>query len=426
MRLRLLRFELLWIALLAPAVLLPGRIVPLAYHAAAVIALFLFWPLRLAITGRLSILSPVNWCMAVLLAWMPVALWVAPNAARAWEVGGYILFGMALAAALVNSPFVQRRPQAIAWALLATGTGLALLGPLVVTEGTPVDAQLRPVQAAFRPLTAALGETINPNVLAGGLQMAFPFAVAGALFGGWAGPGRQRDTWARAGLALLASVMAGAVWLAGSRATLLAVAVILLLLAVFRWRRLAWSLPLLAAGVAALLALRWNEVVGALGANGLRGASGATSVVGLADRLQIWARALQLIYDFPLTGVGLGAFAQIVPLFSPYFGIPAWVDIPDAHQLLLQVGIDLGLPGLVVFTALLLCLFVMLGIALRRSLPLDKWLAAGALGALAGTLATGLFNAVNWGSKPTFLFWLVAALAVLLYRKATAEGAEGA
>jgi putative inorganic carbon (HCO3(-)) transporter len=405
---RLLPFELVWLLLLAPAILLPGRLLPLGLHWAAVLALFLFWPLRLVVTRRLSVVSPVNWCVAALLLWMPVAIWAAPSPTRAWEVAGYILYGVALAAALVNAPTVRRRPQVIAWALLAAGAGLAALGPLVMTTVTPADRWLWAAQSAARPLVGALGETINPNILAGGLLVAFPFAAALALEGGWLPAHARREGWARAGLALLAIALVGVVWLAGSRGTLLALAAIVLLLPVLRRPRLAWALIALAAGIAVLLAARWEVIAPALGAGG------ADSAIDFDERLEIWARAVRLIYDFPLTGAGLGAFAQVIPLLYPYFLIPATVDVPDAHQLLLQVGVDLGLPGLVAYVALLLCLFAMLAGVLRRQAGLSHALAAACVGVFAGTLVAGLFGAVNWGVKLSVLPWMAVALAVLL------------
>lgn len=411
---RLLRFELVWLLLPAPALLLPGRLLPLDLHWAAVAALFLFWPLRLIATRRLSVVSPVNWCVAALLLWMPVAIWAAPAAPRAWEVAGYILFGIALGAGLVNAPPVQRRPQVIAWALIAAGAALALLGPLVMTTVTPADSWLWAVQSAARPLAGAMGETINPNILAGGLLVTFPFAAALALEGGWMRARPRREGWARAGLALLAAALAAVVWLAGSRGTLLALAAIVALLIVLRRPRLTWALPVLALGAALLLAARWDAVTAALGASGVEGAG---SAIGFAERREIWARALRLLYDFPLTGAGLGAFAQVIPLLYPYFLIPATVDVPDAHQLLLQVGVDLGLPGLVAYVALLLCLFIMLAGVLRRRAGLSHALAAACLGVLAGTLVAGFFGAVNWGVKLSVLPWMVVALAVLLDRE---------
>jgi putative inorganic carbon (HCO3(-)) transporter len=144
----------------------------------------------------------------------------------------------------------------------------------------------------------------------------------------------------------------------------------------------------------------------------------STAVGGLAERIEIWQRSLYAIHDFSFTGVGLGMFNRVIPLLYPYFLIPPSVDIPDAHNILLQVGVDLGAPGLIVFVAMLLCLFAMLIRLLRQREAALVWaLSAGLLGSSIALLVGGLFAAVNWGVKLAFVNWLLIALAVLLHRK---------
>src|SRR5207237_5657063 len=88
------------------------------------------------------------------------------------------------------------------------------------------------------------------------------------------------------------------------------------------------------------------------------------SVGDFAIRGEIWSRAAQAIHDYPLTGIGMGAFRSVVPALYPYvLSDPSKVH--HAHNLYLQVGADLRLPGLVGFIALALCL-VLLGYLGRR------------------------------------------------------------
>jgi putative inorganic carbon (HCO3(-)) transporter len=111
-------------------------------------------------------------------------------------------------------------------------------------------------------------------------------------------------------------------------------------------------------------------------------------------------------------------FNRIVPLLYPYFLIAPDVDIPDAHNLLLQVGVDLGMPGLIAYLAMLICLFVMLIQLLRQRDDALTWtLSAGLFGAFVAILVGGVFAAVNWGVKLAFVNWLLVALTVLLHRK---------
>jgi len=57
---------------------------------------------------------------------------------------------------------------------------------------------------------------------------------------------------------------------------------------------------------------------------------GAVSVDTLESRVEIWSRAIFAIQDFPLTGVGLNAFRDIVHIFYPLFLLPPGVDFGHA------------------------------------------------------------------------------------------------
>jgi len=84
---------------------------------------------------------------------------------------------------------------------------------------------------------------------------------------------------------------------------------------------------------------------------------------------------------------------------------------------LLQVGVDLGMPGLIAYLALLINLFAMLIVTLR-SLPSHTWqrnAAIGATGSLVAMLVHGLLDAVTWGTKLAFISWLLFALITLLF-----------
>ena len=137
------------------------------------------------------------------------------------------------------------------------------------------------------------------------------------------------------------------------------------------------------------------------------------SVGDFAIRGEIWSRAAQAIHDYPLTGIGMGTFRSVVPELYPYvLSDPAKVH--HAHNLYLQAGADLGLPGLVGFAALALCLAALGYVGRRRWAAAGNttmsWLAVGCLGGLAAILTHGLLDAVTWGTKPAFVAWAVLGL----------------
>jgi putative inorganic carbon (HCO3(-)) transporter len=123
---------------------------------------------------------------------------------------------------------------------------------------------------------------------------------------------------------------------------------------------------------------------------------------------------------------------------------------PHAHNLLLQVGMDLGLPGLLACLAVLGGVIAMLWYILRRRGNYQRlsrrerqhsphewpqriaaagvyrtrlhWtLGLGAAAALAGVLMHGLVDAALWGNKIAFLPWLLFALVASLYQTAKEE-----
>ena len=138
---------------------------------------------------------------------------------------------------------------------------------------------------------------------------------------------------------MAAVVVAFVIVLTQSRAAYLGLAAALGFLLLWRWPRLCWLLL----PVAAITVL-----AGALGAGqpfmAMVGADNA--VGGLEERAAIWRAALSAVHDFPLTGIGLGTFPVAIPLLYP---LRVTIDsYPHAHNLFLQLAVDLGAPGLLV------------------------------------------------------------------------------
>jgi putative inorganic carbon (HCO3(-)) transporter len=117
---------------------------------------------------------------------------------------------------------------------------------------------------------------------------------------------------------------------------------------------------------------------------------------------------------FPFTGIGMGCFQDIVNTFYPLRPEP--VAIGHAHQLFLQIDVDLGIPGLIAWVGCFVAV-VVLSWKLYRSGRQQKagWLSvvgAGSLGSATALLVGGLFDAVTWGTRAAFIPWLVWGLCV--------------
>lgn len=127
----------------------------------------------------------------------------------------------------------------------------------------------------------------------------------------------------------------------------------------------------------------------------------------LETRLEIWRWSLTAVGDFPYTGVGLGAWRRAGYRLYP-FRLPYTYDISHAHNIFMQVALDVGLPGLVAYAALV-GLAGWTGWQVVQDRRLRPQL-CGLLAALVAWHVFGLLDALAPGSKPGLLFWLVLGL----------------
>jgi O-antigen ligase len=120
-----------------------------------------------------------------------------------------------------------------------------------------------------------------------------------------------------------------------------------------------------------------------------------------SGRLAVWKRGLEIIAENPLTGVGLKAFA--VAEGSLHQG-GKW---SVAHNSFIEIGADLGLPGLVLFISMLLSAF-------RCAKPVSEedWLGRGLRLALVAYAIGGFF--LSWAYN--FILYYLLTIAVIRER----------
>lgn len=189
---------------------------------------------------------------------------------------------------------------------------------------------------------------------------------------------------------------------------------------IYTWARGAWLGFLLAA---CIFILMWNRQSVALIVAGLCAlplavpylpasiVSRFASIGNLADtstnyRVYIWRGSLRMAADYALTGVGVGeqAFNRIYPYYS-FSGIE---KAPHTHNLFLQIFIELGICGFILFVATLVC-FMQSGFTLAKKGE-DKTVRLIGCGALCGVLAAllqGMTDYVWYNYRVFFIFWIV-------------------
>lgn len=163
-------------------------------------------------------------------------------------------------------------------------------------------------------------------------------------------------------------------------------------------------------------------------------ASMAFSMNTLSGRVEIWSRAIYAIQDFAFTGMGMNTFRTIVNVLYPLQTISADVPVKDighAHNLFLQTALDLGIPGLIGFTAMYITSFWMIFESLRRlkrsiigntktnilTKEMFYVILVGILGGQIAHLGFSMTDAIAFGAKPGILFWVMQAIICAIFLK---------
>ena len=331
--------------------------------------------------GRLEIGLALFGASALLgagLAYEPTAAW-----AKFWTlVGGLGLYiGVAWTPSRVRVGRRQVDPTRVMLALLPAALAIYFL---LTNDWTRWSGKLPGLQplvawlAAWQPQLP--GHVLHPNVAGGLLAALIPMQMAAVR--------QWRGGWPLIAVALIALL------LTGSRGAWGALAVSLAgwaLLARLKGRRASRAWLLL--GVAVLLLAAAGS---ALTLTPLR----ASLAAALAERLSLLHNSLDLALDTPFTGIGLASFQMA---FSSYVLLLHVGHTIHSHNLLLNIWIEQGLPGLLIFLGLL-------GLAVRSAAAKRTALTWAALAALAVIVLHGLVDDAFYGSRGVLLLFVPFAL----------------
>jgi putative inorganic carbon (HCO3(-)) transporter len=391
----------------------------------------------------------VAWPMVGIAAMAVVGLLVAPNYQASLSKFFGILFDIGVYAAIVSSLRTTRLGLGRVDRLWVAMTAYVIVGVLVATVAfllsQPAFSSWDAVVALYeaRPelpmeVKQLLGKvglgSPHPNRVADVLALFLPCYLALLLDRPWHRSredgargdhdrlrGSVRSRWLLVGCSL-ALAWVGLVFLATlSRAAYFGMAIGVLFLLAYRSPRARLGLGLAASCLVLLLGLllaRWlvfGPSEGGLSFEAIQAAAQevtlgrtASASGSLAWRLELWPMVIELIVQHPWTGIGL---ESLVPYIQDRH------NAQHAHNLALQVALDLGLPGLA-------CLLTMLAIALRSSFRTlrehrgtpHQAIAAGTIGALLAFLVATLADTIPVGSKAGVFFWALLGLAVCLPR----------
>lgn len=405
-----------------------------AWTAVALAALLAVWLAGWIATRKPWPQTPLNGALLLFAITIPVGVWASAHPDLTIPKLTGVILGLAAFRATVNAASSRRHLWLASELFIALGLGLVVIGLLGAYWHVKWSA-LRPILAQMPHLFDGLPGAehgINLNELAGALVLFLPLSLA-RLAG--RKPDRDRAevvVWLAA-LAITV-IVATVILLTQSRSAWIGVLAAAGVMGWLRWPRWRW---LMAAGVTiAALALLYVGPLETL--QTLFAPSEPVDInwmaddVTLRDRTVLWGRAMQAIGDFPLTGCGLGAFRQVTEELYPFSSRTFGSDIAHAHNIFLQTALDLGLPGLVAYLALV-GTALWIGWRVARP-PLNdspssgsardefRWLGLGIVGALVASHAYGITDTVALGAKPGAALWILLGLAAALWSVA-AQGA---
>ena len=131
-------------------------------------------------------------------------------------------------------------------------------------------------------------------------------------------------------------------------------------------------------------------------------------------RLNLWRRALQTIGQHPIAGTGVGSWSTEFNRLQREAN-PAHVNIDsngNPHQEYLMWGVQLGVPGIAIFLALLIALY-------KDTLGMKKAEARAAQSALEALAVACLFNASIYDAQIGDFFCILLGLLLALGRQGT-------
>jgi len=412
---RIAGLEPVVVALAAPFLLFP-TLRP-ASTLAACAALVVVWLARWAGHGRPGARTPLDVALLLLAVMIPVGVWASafPDLTIPKLTG--LLLGLAVFRATVNAAGSPRRLWTASLIFLALGLGLVAVGTISADWFVKWPA-LEPILSRIPHLFGGLPgaeEGIHLNELAGTILLVLPVLVSLV----WVrGPWRARARVLLQALGLsLAAATAALLFLTQSRSAWIGAGAAAAVMAWLLWPRLH---RLMVIGVVVLVLILLyvgpQELFGSVfTASSFEQTNRLTSTQNLEGRMVVYDHALRIIGEFPVTGVGLGAFREAAFVLYPGFSQLHSPQIAHAHNVFFQAALDLGIPGLVAYLALV---GTALWIGWRAARPDGgefRWLGLGIAGSLVAFHAYGLTDAVALGAKPGVALWMLLGLSAALW-----------
>lgn len=370
---------------------------PAVYRAAWFIA-FVGLPFRLA---SLSVLMVLAYSIMAFLRADREHRREILRAAVAWPVALATAFGVWVVISSAMTPDPLASFGASLGVLLPLFTMLALGGAMAAAERKMWNLTwlLTAASLAVAAVSALSSLGANTGARARAFSMAENstgtlFVIAIAVAFGCLGISRGVH---RVAAALAAILSMAALVASGSRGAWLGAAVAMAVAAIrMRWTRLLLGVTVAVAAVSLALMPGIDQRIGKMkrdvavmtaavreaafrGHAGLRADSEPEGTQAIAgdemyrfDRFPVWVAGAHMVMDSPVFGWGATSYARLYPEYRQKLGFPQYAagDITHAHNILLEMAVSYGLPGALLFLALVAVVIIRGVRAARREDPL--------------------------------------------------------
>lgn len=310
----------------------------------------------------------------------------------------YVAYGMLV---FVASQTLRRSSQIRVLASVVCGYGL-VLASFSLLQGIAPNGKLYWIW----PLEQGgliYGPYVNHNHYAGLMELLLPFPLVLAL-------SRHTEGNRKLVVAGIAALMAGTIFLSGSRGGMLAFGVQVIVLAVLLRKRGDWKQPLalgvfLALMIGFLIWLGGNELTHRLASIQTEARQELTGGV----RMTIDRDCLRMVREKPLLGWGLGAFPVVYPQFRTFY---TSFFVNQAHNDYLQLLVETGFAGFAVALWFLFIVFRGVAAKLRNwTETVNGTLSAAALLGCIGILVHSFLDFNLQIPANAALFYVLCAIA---------------
>ncbi|MDZ4767710.1 MAG: O-antigen ligase family protein [Chloroflexota bacterium] len=377
-------------------------------------SLILFIPIfagRAVVLRRLITRTPIDYYLAALIALCVLNIAIAPYTWGMWSVSRVVM-GVGIVWVIGDW---GRTPGALRALLVGTAGFAALVGvvALLTSQYTIKSSLLQGIIDALPRLRdlPLVGAGFNVNEIGGALCLLAPAAAALALTDRVRVPGLTRA------LAWAALITLTAALLLGQSRMAIIGALIGGVVAIFLVMRAGVRRQVALAGLVAIAVLEMVLALNLLVPSGLAVQSVERDVGSQIGRTNIWRAGIEVLRDYPLTGVGINQFrTRAVRARYPVEGYETAI-LPHAHNLVLQIGADLGLPGIALYVGWSAAWIGLLWRAWRMGDGVVRTIAAGLGAAWAAHMIFNLADAITLFDRWIWLYWLLIGLGVAAARR---------